>query len=75
MYRDLTMPLKIDPSAFYDREFLISASTLDLSDKVVDDALRSGALRCVRKGRIRLFKGEWIINWLSDERQEVARAE
>src|SRR5262249_13570974 len=54
--------IRFDPEAFYDEDAL---RLLGLDGTVLAKARRRGELRCRQVGRIRLYKGEWLQQWLS----------
>jgi hypothetical protein len=46
---------------------------LDVSPATLNEARRSGALRAVRKGRRRIYLGEWLLEWLRTDPEGAAR--
>jgi hypothetical protein len=53
--------LRFDPETFYDEEGLRAAG---LDGQALARAVRAGELRCRRVGRLRLFRGDWLNEWL-----------
>ena len=61
----VTEPFSIDPDAFY--TVAMMERLLDVSVVTLSRARKTGALRCVKKGRSVLFRGQWVLNWLENE--------
>jgi hypothetical protein len=59
--------LRFDPDAFYDEDAL---RVLGLDGDTLARARREGVLRCRRIGRVRLYKGEWLQEWLSASQEQ-----
>jgi hypothetical protein len=65
--------ITINPLAVYTADQL--SAMLDVSESTLAEARRSGALRATKKGRRRIYLGEWVLAWLRDETaKEVSRA-
>ena len=62
--------IRFDPDAFYDEDAL---RVLGLDSAALARARKDGALRCRRVGRVRLYKGEWLQEWLSRAEEEPRR--
>jgi hypothetical protein len=54
--------IRFDPDAFYDEDAL---RLLGLDGETLARARRVGELRCRQLGRVRLYKGQWLQEWLS----------
>jgi hypothetical protein len=54
--------LRFEVEAFYDEDTL---RLLGLDSQALARARREGDLRCRQVGRVRLYKGEWLQEWLS----------
>jgi hypothetical protein len=62
--------IRFDPEAFYDEDAL---RILGLDSQALARARREGDLRCRRVGRVRLYKGAWLQEWLSRPEEGVRR--
>jgi hypothetical protein len=58
----MTVPVVIEPEAYYDDRALRQA--LGLTPSTLAAARRSGSLRFSRQGKRILYKGEWVLVWL-----------
>jgi hypothetical protein len=58
----MSEPIIIDPAAFYDDWSLSEALGIPLG--TIAAARRSGALRCVVRGKRTLYRGSWVLSWL-----------
>ena len=53
--------IRFDKDAFYDEDAL---RVLGFDSSALARARREGDLRCRQIGRVRLYKGEWLQEWL-----------
>ena len=60
--------IRFDEDAFYTEEAL---RVLGLDGEALAHARREGGLRCRQVGRVRLYKGEWLQQWLSRPEQQA----
>jgi len=58
-------PAMFDPEAFYRSSQVVSM--LGLSAKSLGTAIKHRRLRSTQIGPNRLFKGQWLIDWLESE--------
>ena len=65
----MAAPLNIEPNGVYDDGALVLS--LGLTHATLARARRDGHLRFSRKGKRVLYLGQWIIEWLRDERTET----
>ncbi len=59
-------PIKIDADAFYTDNALALAG---LSDTSIAKARRAGLLRHTRRGGRIMYRGSWIIAWLTGDQE------
>jgi len=59
--------IHFDPDWFYDEDTL---RILGLDGDALARARRGGVLPCCHVGRLRLYKGEWLQQWLAALREE-----
>jgi hypothetical protein len=62
--------IRFDSEAFYDEDAL---RVLGLDSQILARARREGGLRCRQVGRVRLYKGAWLQEWLSGPEDEARR--
>jgi hypothetical protein len=58
-------PIVIDTDAFYDDRSLMDL--LGVSELALTKARQSGTLKYTRKGQRILYRGAWVVAWLSLE--------
>jgi len=62
--------IRFDADAFYDEDAL---RLLGLDSQALAKARREEELRYRQIGRVRLYKGAWLQEWLSKEKPESPR--
>lgn len=62
--------IRFDADTFYDEDAL---RILGLDSQALAQARRDGDLRCRQVGRVRLYKGAWLQEWLSRPEKEASR--
>lgn len=70
MIDDPTRPLRIDPDGIYSDATLILS--LGVTAKTLARERRAGCLRHMKRGRLILYRGAWILEWLDSEPKGVA---
>jgi hypothetical protein len=61
--------IRFDADAFYDEDAL---RLLGLDSQALAKARREENLRCRQVGRVRLYKGAWLEEWLSKEKPQTS---
>lgn len=64
--------IRFDADAFYDEDAL---RLLGLDSQALAKARREEDLRCRQVGRVRLYKGAWLQEWLSKEKPRSCAGE
>lgn len=54
--------IEIRPNAYYVHEDV--RELLGIGDATLKEACENGELRFTKKGRSRLYRGQWLIDWL-----------
>jgi hypothetical protein len=62
--------IRFDPDAFYDEDNL---RLLGLDSQALARARREEGLPCRQVGRVRLYKGAWLQEWLSRPEERLRR--
>lgn len=62
------MPIKIDPDAFYDARSV--RALLGVTSHAIGKACRGGELQFNDLPGRRMFRGEWLIDWLEGRSRE-----
>ena len=63
--------MRFDPETFYDEDTL---RLLGLESQALARGRKDGTLRYRQLGRARLYKGEWLQEWLSRSQEESGKA-
>lgn len=68
---ELNVPVRIDPDGIYDDGQ--TRLLLGLTDATMRRARREGQLRFTRQGRVLLYRGSWLLDWLEREAEGPSR--